>query len=195
MLHGKVNDADTALAIVHNGQYGLDYKDGEVRLSVLRSAAYCHEQAFPLGESVYRKYMDQGVHDVQLLVTAGNPDAIMKSLSGLADWLSAPPVVYAHLPLGSLRKLSQTSSQTHVTAREFLSVNPENIRLAACKQSWDGKALILRLQETAGIKARAVVSFKNPHIKIRLSFKPFEIKTVRVGKTGKWKEVDLIEER
>jgi hypothetical protein len=44
--------------------------------------------------------MDQGIHDVRLLVTAGGARNVRESFSGRADWLSAPPLAYAHLPLG-----------------------------------------------------------------------------------------------
>jgi hypothetical protein len=65
--------------------------------------------------------------------------------------------------------------------------------LAACKRSWDGEALVVRLHEAAGIGTRGRLSV-HPGDEISLKFKPFEIKTVRVERSGRWSEVDLIEE-
>jgi len=162
----------------------LDYKEGEVRLSVLRSAAYCHEQGFKLAEYPYRKFTDQGVHDVRLLLIAGNTDSVRLLLPALADWLNAPPVAYAHLPAGSLGKQGD----------EVFSLEPENVRMIACKQSWDGKALIIRLQESSGLESQATLMLKGVKTGIKLPLKPLEIKTLRVERSGKWKEAKLIEE-
>ena len=184
-LEGAIAGRHTGFAVINSGQHGFDFKDGEIRLSVLRSAAYCHDQGLELGERPIRKYMDQGVHDVRLLITAGDADTVRASLSGLADWLSAPPIVYAHLPIGE-------ESESRV---EFLSLQPSNIRVTACKRSWDGKALVLRLHETTGTASTAELKMEKPKVAAKLSFTPLEIKTLRIEKSGRWREVNLIEER
>jgi alpha-mannosidase len=182
MVSGLVNGKETALGIVNNGQHGLDFKDGEIRLSVLRSAAYCHERGFTLSEVPTRKFMDHGVHDVRLLVTAGNPHEVLQSLSGLADWLNAPPVVYAHLPIGNVERA------------DLFEINARNIRVLTMKQSWDGKALIVRLQETSGVTTTTNVRFPGVKTVTTLTFNPFEIKTLRIERNGKIRPCQLIEE-
>jgi alpha-mannosidase len=184
LLRGEGSESRTALGVAANGQHGLDFKDGEVRLSVLRSPAYCHEKGFKLADYPYRKFMDQGVHDIRLLVIAGDAASIRLLLSALADWLNAPPVAYAHLPAGLIDP----------EGVEILSVEPENIRLIACKPSWDGRSLIIRLQESSGMATPALLQIKDVKAIINLSFKPMEIKTLRIERSGKWKEVKMIEE-
>jgi alpha-mannosidase len=185
MLEGDVNGRRTAFAIVNSGQHGFDFKDGEIRLSILRSAAYCHDQGFKINGPEARKYMDQGIHEVRLLVTAGDADEVLKSLTGLADWLSAPPIVYSHLPIGA--KTGQSD--------EFLRLEPSNIRLLATKQSEDGKSLILRLQETVGTASKAKLLLGTRKPSQLFPFTPFEIKTLRLEKSGNCREVGLITER
>jgi len=185
MLEGTLNGQRTGFAVVNSGQHGFDFKDGEIRLSILRSAAYCHDQGFKINGPRMRKYMDQGVHDVRLLVTAGDADEVLKSLAGLADWLSAPPVLYSHLPIGT----------TMGQSAEFLRLEPRNIRLLATKQSEDGRALILRLQETVGTATKAKLSPNSGKAAVSFSFEPFELKTIRLEKTGKCREVGLLTER
>lgn len=182
MVHGLVNGKETALGIVNNGQHGFDFKDGELRLSVLRSAAYCHEQGFKLGDVPTRKFMDQGVHDVRLLVTAGDTQEVLRSLSGFAEWLNAPPIVYAHLPVGNTERV------------ELFKVDSSNIRLTAMKQSWDGKALIVRLHETSGTATTTSVHLFPLHSSRKLTFAPFEIKTLRIDRKGKIHECHIIDE-
>ena len=184
LLRGEEKNSRTAMGVVNNGQHGLDFKDGEVRLSVLRSAAYCHEQGFKLAKYPYRKFMDQGVHDIRLLVIAGNVDSLRLLLPSLADWLNAPPVGYAHLPAASMKD----------EGIEIFSLEPENVRIIACKQSWDGKALIIRLQESSGLDTQATLEINGVKKQIKLSFKPLEIRTLRIEQSGKWREVKMIEE-
>jgi alpha-mannosidase len=184
IIHESAPDPHHALAVINSGQYGFDLKDGELRISLLRSPLYCHERTFPLEQADHQTVMDQGVHEVRLLLMAGKFSELRGAVSGLADWISAPPVVLAHYPIGD-----KTPS-----AEELLNVSPHAIRLLACKQSWDGKALILRLQETGGERTAARVQLKQPAISMTLEFDVFEIKTVRVERDGKWREVEMIEE-
>jgi len=181
-LRGPLEGKEEAFGVVSAGQNGFDFANGEIRLSVLRSAAYCHERGFKFGRTPSRKFADFGVHEVRILVTAGDPESVRGMLPGLADWLCAPPYALAHLPIGA-----KTSPV------ELLSVEPHNIRLTACKRSWDGEALVVRLHEAGGLETTALLSIR-PRPEIRLNFKPFEIKTVRVERSGRWREVALIEE-
>jgi alpha-mannosidase len=184
-LEGFVKHGGIGLGIVNSGQHGFDFHGGKIGLSVLRSAAYCHERGFKIeAGGPARKFADIGVHEVRLLVTAGKADKVRKRLPGLTDWLSAPPMVYAHLPFGQGVRASES----------LLSLTPKHVCLLACKRSWDGKALIVRLQESAGFKARAVLKVFAPERCFPLVFKPFEIKTIRIEPDGSWDEVDIIDE-
>ena len=184
-LQGRIAGRPAAFGVASSGLHGLDFAKGELRLSVLRSAAYCHERGFKLGDAPSPKFADLGTHDVRLLVTAGDPEAVRRMLPGLADHLAAPPVAYSHLPFG----------EGSAGVEEFLAVRPANIRLLACKKAWEGEALVLRFQEACGIETAAEVDLRAPKAEMRFAFKPFEIKTVRVEKmSGNWREVALIEE-
>jgi alpha-mannosidase len=184
-LEGLVKDRDIGLGIVNSGQPGFDFHGGKIGLSVLRSAAYCHERGFKIeAGGPARKFADIGVHEVQLLVTVGKARDVREILPGLADWLSAPPAVYAHLPFGEYTSVYEP----------LLSLTPKHVRLLACKRSWDGKALIVRLQEAAGFKTRAVLKLFAPERRYSLAFNPFEIKTIRIEPDGRWGKADLIDE-
>ena len=198
-----------ALAVIGSGQHGLDFKDGELRISALRSAAYCHERGFKLKDGPVRKLMDQGVHEMRFLVTAGEAGKVRRAVSALADWLCSPPYALAHLPFGKTGvglkagqmgdtgpKASQGESAGLAAEQEIslLSLSPPNIRLTACKRSWDREALILRLHETSGWATPAELTILQPLKIINLMFKPFEIKTLRLERSGAWQEVDFISE-
>jgi alpha-mannosidase len=211
---GAGAEAGLALGIASSGQHGLDFKDGELRLAVLRSSAYCHERGFDLGTPPLSwKFADIGLHEFRLLVTAGTPASVREMMPGLADHLAAPPAAYAHLPYDT--------DLIHPT-EALLSLAPASVRLLACKRSWDGAALVVRLQEAVGKRVKAKLDVAQPRekadrvsgafgskertrradqdrgygppVRVSLSFAPFEIKTVRVEPDGSWREVALIEE-
>ncbi len=181
LAEGVVAGRPVALGVASSGQHGFDFRGGEIRLSVLRSSAYCHERGFVIGEAPARKFADIGTHDVRILVTAGSPSRVKRFLPGLADHLAVPPSAFPHLPIRLREPVTPA-----------LEIRPPSIRLLACKQSWDGEALIVRCQETVGRRTVAKLTvFSTP---LRLAFKPFEIKTLRFGNSGPPREVRMIEE-
>jgi alpha-mannosidase len=189
LLEDSADGPPAALGLVHDGFHGFDFQDGEIRLSVVRGAAYCHEQGFKLEEKPARKYMDQGVHEARLLVTAGDAPTVRQAVVGLADWLSAPPAVYAHLPIG--REIGGRAP----AERPLLQLSPATIRLLACQRSADGTALVVRVQEMAGQSTSASLQAAGMAAPLQLAFKPYEVKTVRVARNGAAAEADLIGEQ
>ena len=161
---------------------------------VLRSAAYCHEQGFALTDPPSRKYMDQGIHEFRLLVTTGNTDDVRQRVTGLADWLSAPPATYAHLPIG-VPTVKQSLSGT--AEWRFTFSRSDSLECSGCAPVNDpptAKHPILRLQETSGNSSNALLILNMPKVSLRLSFSSHEIKTLRVERNGKWREVHMVEE-
>jgi len=203
LVEGDLKRQKMALAVIGSGQHGVDFSSGELRISILRSAAYCHERGLALAKFPARKFMDQGVHQVRLLVTAGEARRVRRAVAGLADWLNAPPFALAHLPFGMTeeqkgrdkrsagRKYGGTDSGD---GESLLSCEPGNIRLIALKRSRNRRALIMRLHETSGANTTAILEFYFPRVRFRLDFRPFEIKTVRLERSGRWREVNLITE-
>jgi alpha-mannosidase len=196
MVEGHLNRKKSALGIAHIGLHGMDFKNGEIRLSVLRSAAYCHEKGFKTSPFPYPKYMDQGVHDIRLLAAAGSAKQIKTQLPCLADWLSAPPVVYAHLPLGGFnaqgRKIPSSMQKTDISG--LMCLYPQNIRMLSCQRSHDGKALVIRIKESSGLPSKANLRLGFLGTQVDIELKAQEMKTLRIEKNGHWREVDLMEE-
>jgi len=175
LVEGGAGDGRrAALGIVNSGQPGFDFAGGEIRLSFLRSAAYCHEQGFALGappSSPARKYADIGVHEARLFVIAGDPEDVRRRLPGLADRMCAPPFALAHLPIGA----------GAAGREELLALEPGNVRLIALKRSADGRGLVVRLHEAAGLATDCRLRLTMGRARtIALSLRPYEIKSVTV---------------
>ena len=202
LMAGQIAGQPAAIGVVNSGQHGVDCRAGIVTLSVLRSAAYCHEQGQSLDELPATLFMDQGIHQFRLLVTAGHPDTVRGRLPGLADWLDAPPVAYAHLPAGHAGQLAEPVANS--TPEEdnagrghasLLSLTPPSLRMLACKQSSDAAAIVVRLHETEGQRTSGQLLLHSPRCEIDLDLQPFEIMTVRVERDGSHRVVDLIGEQ
>ncbi len=199
ILEGMAGGRSAALGVANDGQHGLDFQGGEVRLSVLRSAAYCHEKGFPLDGRRSWRFMDQGVHDLRLYVTAGEPDEVRAMLPGLADLIERPPYALAHLPpaTGLPPKPPGGAASAPVAEATFveaLALSPATVRLLALKRSEDGEALIARLQETSGKSSEAELRAAGLARPIRLALGPYEVKTLRIERSGSWKEVGIWKE-
>jgi alpha-mannosidase len=132
-----------------------------------------------------------------LAVTAGKPGEIRGFLSALSDYLTAPPAVYAHLPFGG--SPGKKRKDIGLPAAGFLSVSVPNVRLLTCRRSADGKALLIRFQESAGRKTQARMTIARPAdtagepVVVAARFNPYEIKTFRVERSGRWRVSDLID--
>jgi alpha-mannosidase len=188
LMEGVCAGRPAAFALVHNAGHGFDCQEGEIRLSVLRGAAYCHEQGFALGDRPARKFMDQGVHEFRLLVAVGDPAVVRDAVSGLADWLAAPPVAYPHLPIG------QQPADGPSRYPSTVEISPAQIRMLACKPSEDGNAMVVRLQETAGTATEANLCVQGMAQPVTIPFAPFEIRTFRIERDGRWRAVNPLAE-
>lgn len=194
LVEGVVAKRPTALAVIHEGLHGFDVQDGEIRLSVLRSAAYCHEHTFPLSSSPARKFMDQGLHDVRLLVTVGDPAHLRATITGLADWLAAPPAAYSHLPIGGSTDncIRARSAPPQLMRTLDALLTCEGVRMLACTRSHEADAVLLRVQEIAGSTKVLKVPAGACASGSPLELHPYEIKTLRVDSSGAVREVNII---
>jgi alpha-mannosidase len=196
LVAGGLEGRPAALGVAHTGCHGFDLLAGELRLSVLRSAACCHERGQPLEEFPEPDFMDLGGHEVRLLLLAGDPEEVRERLPGLADRLSAPPRLYAHLPRGRFHPpgdpLPRPLEAGEVAG--LLALPAPGVRLLACKRSADGRALVLRLQEAAGRRRRAEVRLAGAGPAIPLDLGPLEIRTLRVEKDGGWRRAGMVDE-
>lgn len=166
---GRAYGRETGLGIVHSGCPGFDFSRGELRLSALRTSAYCHERGLDLDCRLEPEIADLGGHEIRVLVTAGKPDDVLAALPGLADFLDRPPFALAS-PLSAFG-----GSPDRI---EFIRLSPPSVRLLALEMSPDGKAPLIRLQESIGRACAAELMLPAADGRFRLVFRPFELKTL-----------------
>ncbi|MBT7092154.1 MAG: hypothetical protein HN936_02840, partial [Bacteroidetes bacterium] len=101
MKIGQKNQNQEEICIAHNGLHGYDFVNSELRLSVLRSAAYCHWHEYDIKPESRTGpapgFMDIGNHDISLAIW--KPQKDLPKIETLAEWLNAPALVFPHLPI------------------------------------------------------------------------------------------------
>lgn len=171
--------AGTGLALLNDSKYSFSASGGEMRMTVARSAIYADH--FGVRDDLVA-YQDQ---DAIAFAYALRPFAAQDPSDAVAaaQLLNQPvyPVLDTHHP-GTLPKVQAGAS-----------VSAPNVLLTTLKRAEDGDAFILRLVETAGRAAQAVVRVPLMGFEADLTFGPQEIRTLRVEDDGRYADVLLTE--
>jgi alpha-mannosidase len=179
-------ERDLALTIINDGTYGSDYADGEVRISLLRGAAHASDPSGPHNPPVQDRAIpriDQGERLFRFRLQAGSRKERLEAVEREALGVGERPYVLPYFPPGVGRKAAPAAR-----------LSDPVVILTAMKKSEDGKALIIRLFEPTGRARTTVLNLPFAGARTRVSFRPFEIKTLRFNlRTKTFREVDLLE--
>jgi alpha-mannosidase len=177
-----------ALTCINCGTYGSDMKDGELRLSLLRSPAY---SALPVeGKPMVEQdrfihHMDQGERIFRFWVNGGPLDSRMEAVECEALVKNESPFALPFFPRGGGKR-----------PKPFIKVSDPAVQVTVMKKAERSSALILRLFEPTGRKRKFTLSlpFAAAHSQVQLA--GFEIKTLRFEKKSKkFIETDLLEKK
>ena len=167
------SDNQYALTVVNNGTYGFDYAEGELRLSLLRSAAY---SAHPVGEGIplvpqdrFEPRIDQGERLFRFWIKGGNAADRLSQVDREALVKNEAPVVLSCSPSGKGKKPLPS-----------VLVNEGVVQVTAIKMAEENNWLIIRLFEPTGEKRDARVRVPVLNLSFDVSFAGFEIKTMAV---------------
>jgi alpha-mannosidase len=168
-VSGTSDGQPAGLAVLNDCKYGYDARDGELRVSLLRSPVYAFHTPRQIESGVVYNYTDQGPQSVRLalLPHAGGwaqSDTVRRALA-----LNAPPIV---------RELDAHPGPWPATA-SLVSCTPANVVLTVCKLSEEGDDLILRGYETAGRETQAEIRLGLTGAHCTATWRPHEIKTMR----------------
>jgi alpha-mannosidase len=175
-----------ALRVVDDGVYGSDFKDGELRISLLRSPAYAADTApgelrGPRDRFLPRQ--DQGERTFRFWIDAGSAAGLMGRVDREALARNEAPAVLPCFPPGKGRKV-----------KPGLLVTGPAVLATAFKKAEDGKDLVVRLFEPTGKRRNVTVAVPAAGARKTFEIGPFEIKTFRLNpRTRRWTEADLLE--
>lgn len=179
----SVEDATQNLAVtcINNGIHGGDFRQGELRLSLLRSAGYC---AHPIGDRPimaqdrFLPRMDQGERSYTFWLNGGAQRERRKPVDREALVHNERPYALSFFPSGEGE-----------TPAPLLMLEDDSIQLSAFKQEEQGENYILRLFEPTGLGGVTTISLPSLGIRREVSLNGFEIKTFRL-----WPASGVLEE-
>ncbi len=175
--------AGQAVTVINNGTYGSDFKDGEIRLSLVRSPAF---SGHPIDERVvvpqnrFTNRIDQGERSYSFYLNGGEMEQVLDGVPQRAQVLHEQPMALSFFPPGGGQKPDA-----------FITVNGA-VQLVACKKADLEEAVVVRLFEPNGKAASATVHCQGANRDLEVEMKAFEVRTFLLM-DGAWKETDLME--
>ena len=185
-----LSDDEHAVSMINTGTYGSDCKDGELRVTMLRSPGYSAGKSdfsvrnpYIMPQDRFSPYIDQGEHDYEFYFNAGKSDDREKLIEREALNVNEKPMLLSFFPTGRGVKPEKLV---------FLKEGPATV--SAMKKGRVADEYIIRIFNPVqeAITAKAVFPIINRNYEITLKgceFKTFVLNTA----TGDIKEADVLE--
>lgn len=188
-------DGRQALTVINDATYGFDFDHGELRLSLLRSAAYAGHPVDDVTPIVrqdrFEARIDQGEHRFRFWLNAGPRAARLRTVDREATVKHEAPMALSVCPSGAG---SLPARLRPGKPRPAVTLSDEAVQLAAMKLAEDDGRLILRLFEPTGIRRTTRVAIPPLDLAFDVALGAFEIKTLAIDLATKAvTETDLLE--
>lgn len=182
---GAAPNGTYGLAVINDAKYGYSVLGNDLRISVVRGAAFANHKPQILDPNLPHLWQDQGIQSFRMLLVPHEGDWRDASVPKLTEeFMSPSPIIYQGIHPGT-RPLSGS----------VLSLDATNVTIGTIKKSESGNDLIFRLVETEGRKTAAVLRLSFANRQWSGNLNPYQIKTLRMNtRTGEIKEVNALEE-
>ncbi|UCC49204.1 MAG: alpha-mannosidase, partial [Gemmatimonadota bacterium] len=182
------HERSRALSIINDSTYGCDFKNGELRLSLLRAPAHAGHPTFterPLvQQDRFVPRIDQGEHVFRFWLNGGGESERLTAVDREALAHNERPYALAYWPPGGGE-----------VPKAGPALRDRAVQITAFKRAEEGGDLIVRLFEPTGHRRKTTLSLDCAAAKTPVQMEPFEIKTLRLDRqTQEFSEVDLLEE-
>jgi alpha-mannosidase len=178
--------AGLALTCINDGTYGSDFRDGEMRLSLLRSPAHAADPAagrMPPFQDRFIPRIDQGEHVFRFWLTAGPAAERLDVIDREALARNEAPYALAYFPPGQGKK-----------PRPFAALSDGAVQITVLKKAENSAGLVIRLFEPTGRRRTTTLSLPFAAAQTKIALGPFEIKTLVFNpQTRAFAAVDLLE--
>ncbi len=179
-------DGAWALTCINESTYGSDFREGRMRLSLLRAPAHACDEG-PGRPIVHRDRfiprIDQGEHVFRFWLTAGPAGERLEAVEREAQVRGEAPMALAYFPPAAGRR-----------SKPLAVLSDSVVSAAVFKKAEDSGGLVIRLFEPTGRRRRTTLRLPFAGASTRVVLKPFEIKTLVFStRTGRFTETDLLE--
>ena len=164
-----------ALGCINNGTYGADFKDGKMRITLLRSACYStlgdeqnhQDGTLILPQDRLMPRFDNGVRSFKFWLCPQSFDELLTDIDNSALLKNEKPLSLSFFPGGDGNK-----------PKPMAKLSKNNVQISAIKKGNTGDKIVVRLYEPIGRSAKTQLILPVFDRKLELLFNPFEIKTV-----------------
>ncbi|MBQ3080403.1 MAG: alpha-mannosidase [Clostridia bacterium] len=171
--------------VINDGVYGSDFKDGEIRISLLRSAGFT---AHPINDRPilpqdrFSPRIDQGERMYSFVIQGGDECERTANVTREALRVNEPPYALSFFPNGN-----------GDTVQSAALLSEGSVVLTCLRPSDDGSGFVARLFESAGKHTSAQLALPLLHSSISAKFSPYEVKTFRIDPaSGTAGEADIL---
>jgi alpha-mannosidase len=176
-----------ALTVINDTNYGFDYDNGELRISMLRSPAYSGHPGRkdqPIApQDRFEPRIDQGEQSFRFWIQAGNHAERKESVHRESLIRNESLPALCCYPSGKGEKLLPG-----------VILSDPTIQLSALKMSEKKNRLVMRLFEPAGKNRTVEITIPVLDFSCTIALKPFEIKTIAIDPGARTMvETDLLE--
>ena len=173
------------LAVLNDSKYGYDVHDAEIGITAVRSPIYAHHEPMTPKPGVRYQFQDLGVQRFTMSLLPHRGTWAEAGLTRAATELDQRATVL--LESAHPGRLPDTAS--------YARVEPDDLVLGAVKLAEDGDDLVVRVVETCGQPAHAVVDLPLWQRRFDVDIGPFEIRTFRISRDPdiEVEETDLLE--
>lgn len=179
-----------ALSVINDGTYGSDCKDGELRITCLRSPGYSAGKSdfsvrkpYIMEQDRFSPFIDQGERDFEFTVNASDEKTRFEMIEREALAAAEKPVVLSFFPTGDGNAV-----------KPFALLDNRVITVAAFKAAQSGRGYVIRLFNPTTQRRETTLSIPAAGIELRAELDKFEFKSYLFDpQEGKIHETDLLE--
>jgi alpha-mannosidase len=186
-LQGLIDGKTYTVALMNNCTYSYDCLNGRLRTILIRSAPYARHNPYTVLDDGVYAWQDQGRQERRFWLLGAQGNALDLHLDRSAMGLEMPAEYV----------LDSRHHGREPWERSFFEVGPDNVEILALKRAEDNSAVVLRVQERAGLETRAYVRCRALRLEKEISLRPWDLKTFRLMSDreggGEIKEVALLE--
>ncbi len=150
-----LSDGENAISMINTGTYGSDCKDGELRVTLLRSPGYSAGKSdfsvrnpHIMPQDRFSPYIDQGEHDYEFYFNAGDRAKRMLRIEREALCSNEKPMLLSFFPTGSGKG-----------PVKFAEIKTEGATITAMKNGIGDNKYIIRLFNPLESEAEIMVDF------------------------------------
>ncbi|HEY5587106.1 MAG TPA: glycoside hydrolase family 38 C-terminal domain-containing protein [Ruminiclostridium sp.] len=169
-----VSDKDNgAFTCINDGVYGSDFKNGELRLSLLRSPGYSGhpiQNRSILPQDRFSPRIDQGERLFNFWFNCGDLSSRLESIEKEAIMHNEKPFVLSFFPSGLGKK-----------PVPLIEISDATVQMSTFKKAENSEDYIIRLFESTGNPRKTEIVIPYLNIKEKVSLGKFEIKTLKLN--------------